>query len=409
MKYRNVVVVFCLAAATAGSAWAGDEQGCKDPTWAKERMPGFEIGSCDTKAWASISVFLPEGEKRLEGQFEAITYNLADQSKDPPSKKARDFYAAQGIKAGAKPLTTDDTFKVYLVQKSPKGDVYMMWDHGSGNDESTSSYTVTTLRIAPPPQDVVAKAVKSPIDTQATCADPPWQVKGMPGFKLDGCDNRDLDSVTFKTKDGDKTIAGRVLEVHYALADESKNPVAALVAKNFAAALKKVGAKVVSSDDDIYNVVAEQKSSAGDVWYGYVHTSGSEDTTGSYDLITVQTGVPKACTLEIYGVNFDTDKSTLRPDADPVLGQVLALFKADPKMSADISGHTDDRGAKDYNEKLSGERADAVKAWLVAHGVAASRMTTHGYGMSKPLVPNTSDENRAKNRRVELTKAGCKK
>jgi outer membrane protein OmpA-like peptidoglycan-associated protein len=403
-------VVFGLAA-MASPAWAGDKEGCKDPVWAKQRLPGFEITKCEIKPWASIKVYVSGGEKRLEGELETVTYELKDDSKNPTSKAARDFYAAQATKAGGKSASeAHDVYKAYLVQKSPKGDVYMMWDHGSGNDQSTGSYDVTTVRITPPPQDVVAKAVKSVLDTQAKCADPPWLVKGMPGFKLDGCDNRDLDSVTFETKDGDKKIAGRVLEVHYKLADDSKNPVAALVARNFGAALQKVGAKVLSSPDDIFHVVAEQKSKTGDVWYGYVHGSGSEDSTDSYDLVTVQTGgpPPKACTLEIYGVNFDTDKSTLRPDADPVLEQVLALFKADPKMTAEISGHTDDRGAKDYNEKLSGQRADAVKAWLVSHGIDAARMTTHGYGMTKPLVPNTNDENRAKNRRVELQKQNCK-
>jgi outer membrane protein OmpA-like peptidoglycan-associated protein len=410
MTYRSVVVMLGLAA-MASPAWAGDKEGCKDPMWAKQRPPGYEITDCSTKAWASVNADLPAGSKRLEGQLDVVTYTLTNDAKNLSSKAARDFYAAQAVKAGGKLVTAaDDGYKAYLVQKSPKGDVYLLWDHGSGNEETTGSYNVSTLRIGPPPLDVVAKKLDAPLDTQAKCADPPWLVKGMPGFKRDGCDNRDLDSVTFTTKDGDKTIAGRVHQVHYTLIDESKSPVAALVAKNFGGALAKVGAKLVSSPDDVFHVVAQQTSSSGDVWYGYVHGSGSEDETGAFDLVTVQTGgpAPKACKLEIYGVNFDTDKSTLRPDADPVLGQVLAMFKADPKMAADISGHTDDQGAKDYNQKLSGQRADAVKAWLVAHGIDAARMTTHGYGMSKPLVPNTSDENRAKNRRVELEKQNCK-
>jgi outer membrane protein OmpA-like peptidoglycan-associated protein len=410
MTCRSVVVVFGLVA-MASSAWAGDKEGCKDPVWATQRPPGYEISKCESKPWASIQVSLPQGRLRLEGQLEIVSYRLEDRSKDLASKAARDFYTAQAEKAGGKLVSpARDIYEGYVVQKSGKGDVYRLWDHGGGSETSTSSYDLTTVQIVAPPQDVVARPLKAPLDTKAKCEDPPWLAKGMPGFKLNGCDNRDLDKVTFKTKDGDKTIAGRVLEVHYKLADESKNPVAALVARNFSTALEKVGAKVVSSPDDIFHVVAEQKSGSTETWYGYVHASGSDDSTGDYDLVTVQTGGPamKACTLEIYGVNFDTDKSTLRPDADPVLEQVLALFKADPKMTAEISGHTDDRGAKDYNVKLSGERADVVKAWLVAHGIDATRMTAKGYGMTKPLVPNTSDENRAKNRRVELTKQNCK-
>ena len=71
--------------------------------------------------------------------------------------------------------------------------------------------------------------------------------------------------------------------------------------------------------------------------------------------------------MEIYGVNFDFNIATLRPDSDPVLNQVLALFSADPAYTGEIGGHTDNIGKPDYNLKLSGQRADAVKAWLVAN------------------------------------------
>ena len=116
---------------------------------------------------------------------------------------------------------------------------------------------------------------------------------------------------------------------------------------------------------------------------------------------------PKACTIEVYGVNFDFNKSVLRGDAEPTLKLVLGLFTAAPGFSAEVGGHTDNVGAAAYNLKLSDARAAAVKAWLVQHGVAASRVTSRGYGDTQPLVPNTTDENRFKNRRVELRRANC--
>jgi len=90
-----------------------------------------------------------------------------------------------------------------------------------------------------------------------------------------------------------------------------------------------------------------------------------------------------------------------------MLKQVLALFTSTPSFSAEVSGHTDNVGTPDYNLKLSDARAAAVKAWLVQQGVAAARLTSRGYGDTRPLVPNTTDENRFKNRRVELRRANC--
>ncbi|HUD86185.1 MAG TPA: OmpA family protein [Xanthobacteraceae bacterium] len=116
---------------------------------------------------------------------------------------------------------------------------------------------------------------------------------------------------------------------------------------------------------------------------------------------------PKECTIEVYGVNFDFNKSVLRPDSEPVLRAVLQLFTASPSFRAEVGGHTDNVGTPDYNMKLSEARAAAVKAWLVAHGVAADRVTSRGYGDTHPLVPNDTDADRFKNRRVELRRMNC--
>ena len=71
-------------------------------------------------------------------------------------------------------------------------------------------------------------------------------------------------------------------------------------------------------------------------------------------------------------------------------------------MRIEVQGHTDNKGAAAYNLKLSDRRAASVKKYLVAHGIPADRLVSHGYGMTRPLVPNDTEQNRALNRRVQF-------
>ena len=71
-------------------------------------------------------------------------------------------------------------------------------------------------------------------------------------------------------------------------------------------------------------------------------------------------------------------------------------------MILEVQGHTDSQGTADSNQRLSQQRADAVRAYLVAHGINSSRLTSKGYGMTQPIAPNDSAANRAKNRRIEF-------
>ena len=106
-------------------------------------------------------------------------------------------------------------------------------------------------------------------------------------------------------------------------------------------------------------------------------------------------------------VLFDFDKATLLPRAIPQLEKVATVLKSYPNASCSIEGHTDNKGLKDYNQKLSERRADSVKSWLVAHGVS-NQMAIRGLGATMPVAPNAlpngrdNPEGRQKNRRVEI-------
>ncbi len=113
-------------------------------------------------------------------------------------------------------------------------------------------------------------------------------------------------------------------------------------------------------------------------------------------------GAMKALVLE--GVTFQTGKATLTPSSSDALDRVAAGLKEYQDLTIEIGGYTDNTGKRATNVRLSKARADAVKAYFVSKGIAASRMTTKGYGPDGPIADNKSADGRAKNRRVEIKK-----
>ena len=114
----------------------------------------------------------------------------------------------------------------------------------------------------------------------------------------------------------------------------------------------------------------------------------------------------ETCALTRTGVTFDFNQATLRPESMPSLERAAAVLGALPGQSFEVQGHTDSVGEDKYNLGLSTHRADAVRSWLVDHGVAAGQLTSRGYGETVAIAPNDTDIGRARNRRVELT---CRK
>lgn len=115
-------------------------------------------------------------------------------------------------------------------------------------------------------------------------------------------------------------------------------------------------------------------------------------------LTPIAVGAP----VELKNVYFDVDKSDLRPESFAELDRMVKFLKDNPNLKAEVGGHTDNTGEKKHNQVLSENRAKAVYAYLVSHGIAASRLTYKGYGDTVPKVPNDTPEHRQMNRRTEL-------
>lgn len=113
-------------------------------------------------------------------------------------------------------------------------------------------------------------------------------------------------------------------------------------------------------------------------------------------------------------IHFEYNKDKIRPESFPVLDAVVEVLNKNPDIKLEVQGHTDNRGGAAYNKNLSNRRAASVKAYLVTHGITPARLTSLGYGFDRPIVDNSTEQNRALNRRVQFirtegTKEGCPK
>ena len=105
-------------------------------------------------------------------------------------------------------------------------------------------------------------------------------------------------------------------------------------------------------------------------------------------------------------VLFDFNKYTLKPEAREKLAKVSGILLAYPNLKLQVEGYTDNIGSDEYNQKLSEERADGVRDYLVSQSVAEAGISAQGYGKTHPIADNSTNSGRAQNRRVELVVSG---
>ncbi len=188
-------------------------------------------------------------------------------------------------------------------------------------------------------------------------------------------------------------------------------------ARNIEGALRQAGFSIVfaGKNEDEQQVVTGQKGPQWVTAFSYFNGSAAEyrlttlkvaamaqEMTANADSMAAE--INKSGRVAVYGINFDTGKSAVKPESEPVLTEIAKLMQNNPEWKFRVEGHTDNVGAKASNLTLSQQRAAAVVAWLASKGVDKSRLTPEGFGDSKPVGPNADEEGRAKNRRVELVR-----
>ena len=240
-------------------------------------------------------------------------------------------------------------------------------------------------------------------------------VSRLPGYHVCDFEERDFDRETFSRGAGDDVqevpIEGHVVRLGYCLTSGTPQRSMLQIYRNYETVLKQLGATMAFANGQ-YDMHATLTKDGRETW---LHLVGNEyeyrvvvaEKGGM--LLELATAADLLAALNNSGhvallINFDTAKATLRPDAKPVIDQIIALMRENPTLRIQIEGHTDNAGTAASNKTLSEARARTVLNALVAGGIPAARMTAAGFGQERPIAPNSDDAGRTKNRRVELVK-----
>ncbi|MDA8240288.1 MAG: OmpA family protein [Nitrospiraceae bacterium] len=243
----------------------------------------------------------------------------------------------------------------------------------------------------------------------------------MPNFHITDYKDIEFDSFKFTVDQNKKpfpvNVEGHKYYIRYDLDNGAAKPGNLKIVRNVENALKNIGGKVLV---DVAGQWGVFRSSTIMVQKGgketWVHVKAADS---SYELTIVekegmkQEVVADASAMgndinttghvSVYGIYFDTGKAEIKPESDAAISEIAKLLKNKASLKLYVVGHTDNVGSLDSNMKLSKERANAVVKTLTGkHGIAAARLKAFGMASLSPVSSNSSEEGKAKNRRVEL-------
>lgn len=240
----------------------------------------------------------------------------------------------------------------------------------------------------------------------------------MPNFYLiypDSAVEKPFDGYQFPVAKGTQRIEGRYWFYKYRF-DETAGPIPSglQTVRNYQAAAARIGGKVMDSFADGHATTLMIAREGKETWVHVVPLYGGKE----YHLIMVERGAMQQDVIanadamkdglaqnghvEVPGIYFDFNKADLKPESKPALDELAKLLRANPSLRAWVVGHTDNVGSVETNLALSKARAAAVVTALSAAGITPARLAPFGNGPYAPMSTNTTEDGRAKNRRVEL-------
>jgi outer membrane protein OmpA-like peptidoglycan-associated protein len=248
------------------------------------------------------------------------------------------------------------------------------------------------------------------------CNDHPLFPTRMPDYRIGDCKVEAFGVYEFFATKGPKIpVEGKFTFISYNFTGERANePSGLAIVRNYENAIRKVGGTILQSDPqrwvngkivkDGQETWVQAEKANGAYWLRIVEKKEMEQFIVA-DAAAFGNDIRTTGHAAIYGINFDTGKSTIKPESAQAISEIAKLLTADPGLKIHVVGHTDNVGVVDGNIKLSQDRAEAVLQALVRdHGIASTRLRAYGCGPFVPVASNDTEEGRAKNRRVELVK-----
>lgn len=213
-----------------------------------------------------------------------------------------------------------------------------------------------------------------------------------------------------ETKEGTKTSITYNYEP-----DEATAPSFFQILKNYENAVGKSGGKRIYYGKDAGTATLFTKSGGKDIWLVLVDFGGGKKGNYQLNILEIESmkqDITAGEMLEAINkngsvalqINFETGKSVIKPESQTIVEQIAAMLRSDPSLKVSIEGHTDNAGTPASNKTLSENRARSVVAALTAKGIDKTRLSSKGWGQEKPVADNTTEDGKAKNRRVEIVK-----
>ncbi len=229
-----------------------------------------------------------------------------------------------------------------------------------------------------------------------------------------------FDAVDFNTAPGGTKIItkeGTKTKIRYDFNTESgqPKPSALQILRNYESAAKKIGGQTVYLNAGEVTGVFKIIKTNEEVWVK-VETGGN-DNNDFYELTILEieamkqeitsndilTALNTDGHIALY-INFETGKSDIKPESQKIVDQIVEMLKSNPTLKISIEGHTDHVGNIQSNQTLSENRAKAIMNAIGSKGVDKLRLSSKGWGQTKPIDDNQTEDGKAKNRRVEIVK-----